>query len=35
MQFFTNPIGIILMSIAGLWMCLGIFVLYKIVNIEV
>jgi tight adherence protein B len=35
MKFFTNPIGIILLSLAGFWMCCGFGVLYKIVQIEV
>jgi tight adherence protein B len=34
-QFVTNPIGIVLLVIAGFWMCCGIGVLYKIVQIEV
>lgn len=34
-QFFTNPIGIVLLVLAGFWMCCGIGVLYKIVQIEV
>jgi tight adherence protein B len=34
-DFITNPIGIVLMSIAGFWMCCGIGVLFKIVQIEV
>lgn len=34
-EFVTNPIGIVLLVIAGLWMCVGIGVLYKIVDIEV
>lgn len=34
-KFFTNPIGIILASLAGFWMLCGIGVLYKIVQIEV
>lgn len=33
--FFTNPIGIVLLVLAGFWMCCGIGVLYKIVQIEV
>jgi tight adherence protein B len=34
-QFVTNPIGIVLLVMAGFWMCCGIGVLYKIVQIEV
>lgn len=34
-KFFTNPIGIVLLVLAGFWMCCGIGVLYKIVQIEV
>lgn len=33
--FISNPIGIILMVLAGIWMVIGIGVLYKIVQIEV
>jgi tight adherence protein B len=33
--FFTNPIGILLASLAGFWMLCGIGVLYNIVQIEV
>jgi tight adherence protein B len=33
--FMTNIIGIILLSFAAFWMCCGIFVLWKIVQIEV
>jgi tight adherence protein B len=35
MKFVTNPIGIVLLVLAGFWMCCGIGVLYKIVQIEV
>lgn len=34
-QFVTNPIGIVLLVLASFWMCCGIGVLYKIVQIEV
>lgn len=34
-DFFTNPIGIILLVLAGFWMLCGVAVLYKIVQIEV
>jgi tight adherence protein B len=34
-KFVTNPIGIILMILAGIWMSIGIGVLYKLVQIEV
>lgn len=34
-EFVTNPIGMVLLGITGFWMCCGIGVLYKIVNIEV
>jgi tight adherence protein B len=34
-KFFTNPIGIVLLVLAGFWMCCGVGVLFKIVNIEV
>lgn len=34
-KFVTNPIGIVLLVIAGFWVCCGIGVLYKIVQIEV
>ncbi|WP_373532090.1 type II secretion system F family protein [Vampirovibrio sp.] len=34
-QFVTNPIGIALLILAGFWMCCGVGVLYKIVQIEV
>lgn len=34
-KFVTNPIGIVLLVIAGFWMVCGIGVLYKIVQIEV
>lgn len=34
-KFATNPIGIVLLVLAGFWMCCGIGVLYKIVQIEV
>ena len=33
--FITNPIGQVLMGAAGVWMTVGIFTLYKIVQIEV
>jgi tight adherence protein B len=35
MQFVTHPIGIVIMVAVGIWMCIGIAVLYKIVSIEV
>lgn len=35
MKFISNPIGMILMGLAGFWMLCGIGVLYKIVQIEV
>jgi tight adherence protein B len=35
MKFVTNPIGIILLTLAGFWMVCGIAVLFKIVQIEV
>ena len=34
-KFVTNPIGIVLLILTGLWMCVGFGVLYKIVQIEV
>ncbi|MDX2084459.1 MAG: type II secretion system F family protein [Candidatus Melainabacteria bacterium] len=34
-KFVTNPIGIFIMVVAAIWMGIGIFVLYKIVQIEV
>ncbi|WMU93217.1 hypothetical protein EMOOHJMP_00022 [Microcystis phage MaAM05] len=34
-KFVTNPIGIVLLVLAGFWVCCGIGVLYKIVQIEV
>jgi tight adherence protein B len=34
-QFVTSLIGIILLSVAGIWMACGVFVLWKIVSIEV
>lgn len=34
-KFMTNPIGIVLLVLAGFWVCCGIGVLYKIVQIEV
>jgi tight adherence protein B len=34
-KFVTNPIGIVFMVLAGIWMCMGIGVLFKIVQIEV
>ena len=34
-RFITSPIGIIALCLAGFWMCCGIAVLYKIVQIEV
>jgi len=34
-KFVTNPIGIGVLVIAGFWMCCGVGVLYKIVQIEV
>jgi tight adherence protein B len=35
LKFVTNPIGIGVLVIAGFWMCCGVGVLYKIVQIEV
>jgi tight adherence protein B len=35
MKFVTNPIGIVLLTLAGFWMICGIAVLFKIVQIEV
>lgn len=35
MKFVTNPIGIVLLVLAGFWMACGIGVLFKIVQIEV
>lgn len=34
-KFVTNPIGQVLLGVAGIWMCVGIFTLWKIVQIEV
>jgi tight adherence protein B len=34
-EFVTNPIGIAILSVTGIWMCFGIGVLFKIVQIEV
>lgn len=34
-QFVTSIVGIVLLSLAGFWMCCGIVVLWKIVQIEV
>lgn len=34
-KFVTNPIGITILSLVGFWMCVGIVVLYNIVQIEV
>ncbi len=35
MKFFTNPIGIVIVSLVSIWMMIGIGVLWKIVQIEV
>ena len=35
MDFVTNPVGIVLMIVAGFWMICGICVLFKIVQVEV
>jgi len=34
-KFVTNPIGIVIMVVMGIWMCFGIGVLFKIAHIEV
>ncbi len=35
LEFVTNPIGIIIIVLASIWMAMGIFVLFKIVQIQV
>lgn len=34
-RFVSNPIGQILLILVGIWMCIGVGVLFKIVNVEV